>query len=412
MKHTVIVIGGGPAGLLAAATAAANGASVTLLERMDRPGRKLRICGKGRGNIGNTAPLDEFLTHFGKNFRFLRPALAHFFTTDTAELLHSLGVPTKEERGGRLFPESDSAQDLVDAFVRHARAQGVTIRTGCRVRSISRQGGGFEVGFGSQTLAADRIILTTGGASYPATGSTGDGYELAKNLGHAIVPIAPALIPLVTEGDTAARLQGLSLKNVRVELRVEGKKVGEDMGEMLFTHFGLSGPLILTLSKAAVRAVDQRKKTEILIDLKPALDPAKLDARLLRDLGEHGKMHVENLLRGLMPPKLIPICLEQTRLAADKVAHQVSAEERKRLRLWLKELRFTVSGYRPLREAIITSGGVDLSEVNPKTMQSRVCPGLFLAGEVLDMDADTGGFNLQAALSTGYLAGLSASDAP
>ena len=181
------------------------------------------------------------------------------------------------------------------------------------------------------------------------------------------------------------------------------------MGEMLFTHFGLSGPLILTLSKAAVRAVDQGKKTEILIDLKPALDPAKLDARLLRDLGKHGKMHMENLLRGLMPPKLIPVCLDQTGLAGDRAAHQISAEERKRLRLWLKELRFTVSGYRPLREAIITSGGVPLSEVNPKTMQSKLCPGLFLAGEVLDMDADTGGFNLQAALSTGYLAGLSAS---
>ncbi|PKN40612.1 MAG: aminoacetone oxidase family FAD-binding enzyme [Deltaproteobacteria bacterium HGW-Deltaproteobacteria-18] len=412
MNHSVIVIGGGPAGLLAAATAASGGASVTLLERMDRPGRKLRICGKGRGNIGNTAPLDEFLTHFGKNFRFLRPALSHFFTKDTIALLDALGVPTKEERGGRLFPASDSAQDLVDAFVRNARAKGVTIRTGCRVRGINRKDEQFEVSFGSQTLTADRIILTTGGASYPATGSTGDGYDLAKCLGHAIVPIAPALVPLITAGDTAARLQGLSLKNVRVELRVDGKKAGEDMGEMLFTHFGLSGPLILTLSKAAVRAVDQGKKTEILIDLKPALDPAKLDARLLRDLGEHGKMHMENLLRGLMPPKLIPVCLEQTRLAGDKAAHQISAEERKRLRLWLKELRFTVSGYRPLREAIITAGGVDLAEVNPKTMQSKICPGLFLAGEILDMDADTGGFNLQAALSTGYLAGLSASDIP
>jgi predicted Rossmann fold flavoprotein len=412
MNHSVIVIGGGPAGLLASATAASKGATVTLLERMDRPGRKLRICGKGRGNIGNTAPLNEFLTHFGKNFRFLRPALSHFFTTDTVELLNDLGVPTKEERGGRLFPVSDSAQDLVDAFVRNARTNGVTIRTGCRVRGVKRKDERFEVTFGTQTLTADRIILTTGGASYPATGSTGDGYELAKSLGHAIVPIAPALVPLITTGDTASKLQGLSLKNVRVELRVDGKKAGEDMGEMLFTHFGLSGPLILTLSKAAVRAVDQGKKTEILIDLKPALDTAKLDARLLRDLAEHGKMHLENLLRGLMPPKLIPVCLEQTRLAGDKAAHQISSEERKRLRLWLKELRFTVCGYRPMREAIITSGGVDLSEVNPKTMESKVCPGLFLAGEVLDMDADTGGFNLQAAMSTGYLAGLSASDAP
>jgi len=412
MKHTVIVIGGGPSGLLAAATAASRGASVTLLERMDRPGRKLRICGKGRGNIGNTAPLDEFLTHFGKNFRFLRPALAHFFTPDTIDLLDRLGVPTKEERGGRLFPVSDSAQDLVDAFVRHARASGVTIRTGCRVSDIRRLAEGFEITSGPHTLKADRVILATGGASYPATGSTGDGYDLARRLGHGITTIAPALIPLVTAGDAAARMQGLSLKNVRAELRVDGKKAGEQMGEMLFTHFGLSGPIILTLSKAAVQAVDQGKKTEIVIDLKPALDPAKLDARLLRDLGEHGKMHVENLLRGLMPPKLIPICLEQTGLAGDKAAHQVSAEERKRLRLWLKELRFTVSGYRPLREAIVTAGGVSLTEVNPKTMQSRICPGLFLAGEVLDMDADTGGFNLQAALSTGHLAGLSAATAP
>jgi len=412
MKHTVIVIGGGPSGLLAAATAASRGASVTLLERMDRPGRKLRICGKGRGNIGNTSPLDEFLTHFGKNFRFLRPALAHFFTPDTIDLLDSLGVPTKEERGGRLFPVSDSAQDLVDAFVRHARTSGATIRTGCRVSDIRRLAEGFEITSGPHSLRADRVILATGGASYPATGSTGDGYDLARRLGHGITTIAPALIPLVTEGDAASRLQGLSLKNVRAELRVDGKKTGDQMGEMLFTHFGLSGPIILTLSKAAVQAVDQGRKTEIVIDLKPALDPAKLDARLLRDLGGHGKMHVENLLRGLMPPKLIPVCLEQTGLAGDKAAHQISAEERKRLRLWLKELRFTVSGYRPLREAIVTAGGVSLTEVNPKTMQSRICPGLFLAGEVLDMDADTGGFNLQAALSTGHLAGLSAATAP
>jgi len=408
MKRTVIVIGGGPAGLMAAATAAAQGAEVTLLERMDRPGRKLRICGKGRGNIGNTAPQDEFLAHFGKNFRFLRPAFAHFFTDESLSLLQELGVPTKEERGGRIFPQSDSAQDLVDAYVRHARTQGAKLLTGSRVGAVRRSGDGFDVDFGSRTLRADRIVLATGGASYPATGSTGDGYELARTLGHSIEPITPALIPLVTSGDAAPRLQGLSLKNVRVELRIDGKKAREEMGEMLFTHFGLSGPVILTLSKGAVQAVDQGRRTEIFIDLKPALDPAKLDARLLRDLGAHGKMHMENLLRGLMPPKLIPICLEQVGLAADKAAHQISAEERKRLRMWLKEFRFTVCGYRPLREAIVTAGGVSLTEVNPKTMQSRICPGLFLAGEVLNMDADTGGYNLQAALSTGYLAGVSA----
>jgi predicted Rossmann fold flavoprotein len=379
---------------------------------MDRPGRKLRICGKGRGNIGNTAPLNDFLTHFGRNFRFLRPALAHFFTPDTVDLLDRLGVPTKEERGGRLFPASDNAQDLVDAFVRHARDCGVTIRTGCRVSDLRRLAEGFEVTFGAERLKADRVILATGGASYPATGSTGDGYDLAKRLGHGITSIAPALIPLVTAGDTAKRLQGLSLRNVRAELRVDGKKAAEQMGEMLFTHFGLSGPIILTLSKAAVQALEQGSRTEVLVDLKPALEPAKLDARLQRDLNEHGKMHLENLLRGLMPPKLIPVCLDQTGLAGDKPANQISSEERKRLRIWLKELRFTVTGHRPLREAIITAGGVSLTEVNPKTMQSRICPGLFLAGEILDMDADTGGFNLQAALSTGHLAGLSAATAP
>ncbi len=409
MKHfDLIVIGGGPAGLLAAATAAERGASTLILERMDRPGRKLRICGKGRGNIGNTAPLDEFLGHFGKNFRFLRPTCGHFFTQDSIDLLTRLGVPTKVERGGRVFPESDSAQDLVDAYVRHARTQGATIQTGVRIRDIRRFEDGFELTTPSQTFRAARVILATGGASYPATGSTGDGYELAKSLGHAITPITPALIPLVTAGDTAARLQGLSLKNVRAELRVGGKKAGEEMGEMLFTHFGLSGPIILTLSKSAVRGLAANQTVDIVLDLKPALDPAKLDARLLRDLNEHGKMHVDNLLRGLMPPKLIPVCLEQTGLTPDKAAHQISAAERKTLRQWLKELRFPVTGHRPLREAIITAGGVALAEVNPKTMESRVCPGLFLAGEVLDMDADTGGFNLQAALSTGYLAGLSA----
>lgn len=407
-KSDIIVIGGGPAGLLAAATAAGHGASVLLLERMDRPGRKLRICGKGRGNIGNTAPLDEFLSHFGKNFRFLRPAFGHFFTQNTIDLFEGLNVPTKVERGGRVFPESDSAQDLVDALIRNARTKGATIQTGCRIREVVHSDRGFEVRVGQQTFLSAKLILATGGASYPATGSTGDGYELAKSLGHSLVRIAPALVPLVTAGDAAQRLQGLSLKNVRAELRVDGKKAGEEMGEMLFTHFGLSGPIILTLSKAAVQGVDDRKKVEIVIDLKPALDVNKLDARLLRDLNEHGKMHVDNLLRGLMPPKLIPVCLEQTGLSEDKVAHQISATERKRLRTWLKEFRFSISGYRPLRDAIVTAGGVPLPEVNPKTMESRVCSGLYLAGEVLDMDADTGGFNLQAAFSTGYLAGLSA----
>jgi predicted Rossmann fold flavoprotein len=393
---------------MAAATAASKGASTLLLERMDRPGRKLRICGKGRGNIGNIAPMDEFLSHFGKNFRFLRPAFSHFFTQDNCQLLNSLNVPTKIERGGRIFPVSDNAQDLVDAYSGLARKQGVQIITTARITTIVAQENTFQISTNTSHYSAQHVLLATGGASYPATGSTGDGYKLAQSLGHTIIPPRPALIPLITAGNTASRLQGLSLKNVRAQLRVEGKKIAEHMGEMLFTHFGLSGPIILTLSKLAVQALDQKKKTEILIDLKPALDPAKLDARLLRDLNTHGKMHMDNLLKKLLPPKLIPICLEQISLSENKMAHQISAQERKQLRLWLKELRFVVTGYRPLREAIVTAGGISLGEVHAKTMESKICPGLFFAGEILDMDADTGGFNLQAALSTGYLAGLNA----
>jgi hypothetical protein len=257
-------------------------------------------------------------------------------------------------------------------------------------------------------LRADAVIVATGGASYPGTGSTGDGYRLAESVGHTIVPIRPALVPLETAGDVAPRLQGLSLHNVNVRLWINGKKQAEAFGEMLFTHFGVSGPIILSLSGRIVDALRQGRRVTLSIDLKPALDERKLDARLLRDLDAHGKRQFRTLLKDLLPSKLIPVCTDLTSISPYKVGHQITAQERKRLRTWLKDFRLEVTGHRPLAEAIITAGGVDVREIDPRTMASRLVDGLYFAGEVLDVDADTGGYNLQAAFSTGWLAGRSA----
>jgi predicted Rossmann fold flavoprotein len=271
---------------------------------------------------------------------------------------------------------------------------------------------GVQVGGGSrapgQVYRAGAVILATGGASYPATGSTGDGYRLAESVGHNIVPIRPALVPLETAGDVAPRLQGLSLRNVAVRLQVDGKKRAEGLGEMLFTHFGVSGPLVLSQSRQAVDALQRGQEVTLCIDLKPALDERKLDARLLRDLDTHGKRQFRTLLKDLLPQKLIPVCIDLTGIPPHKVAHQITAQERQRLRRWLKDFRLEVTGHRSFAEAIITAGGVDTRQVDPRTMASRLVKGLYFAGEVLDVDADTGGYNLQAAFSTGWVAGRAA----
>jgi len=419
----VIVIGAGPAGLMAAGQAAEQGATVLLLEKMDRPGRKLRITGKGRCNLTNVAPLSDFVAHFGPNGRFLRQAFSRFFTPDLVAFLEGLGVPTVTERGGRVFPASQEATDIVDALLRWVRDRGVTLRTRSPVERLLVEGervtgvriAGNQVssekpGFSDseRLYRADAVIVATGGASYPATGSTGDGYRLAESVGHTVVPIRPALVPLETAGDVAPRLQGLSLRNVAVRLWVDGKKQGELFGEMLFTHFGLSGPTVLSLSRQTIDALRLGQSVRLSIDLKPALDERKLDARLLRDLDAHGKQQFRTLLKGLLPRKLIPVCLDLTGIPPEKLAHQITAQERKRLRAWLKDFRLQVTGHRSFREAIITAGGVDTREVDPRTMASRLVEGLYFAGEVLDVDADTGGYNLQAAFSTGWLAGRSA----
>ena len=409
-RRQVIVVGGGAAGLMAAGQAAGQGAETLLLEKMNHPGRKLRIAGKGRCNLTNVAPVSEFITHFGPNGRFLRQAFAQFFNSDLAAFFEELGVRTVTERGGRVFPASSQAQDVVDALARWVGERGVTLQTRSPAKRLLVEGGrvtGVQASRG-QIHRADAIIVATGGASYPATGSTGDGYRLAASVGHTIVPIRPALVPLETAGDIAPRLQGLSLRNVTVRVWVNGKKQAEAFGEMLFTHFGLSGPIILSLSRQVVDALLINQSVILSIDLKPALDEGKLDARLLRDLDARGKRQFRTLLKGLLPSKLIPVCIDMTGIPPDKMAHQITAQERKRLRMWLKDFRLEVAGHRPFTEAIITAGGVDTREVDPRSMASRLLEGLYFAGEVLDVDADTGGYNLQAAFSTGWGAGRSA----
>ena len=413
-QRAVIVIGGGPAGLMAAGQASLCGARVTLLEKMDRPGRKLAITGKGRCNLTNVAELPDFLTHFGPNSRFLRGAFHRFFVDELLGFFNQLGIKTITERGGRVFPVSNDAGEIVKALVNWAKTSGVEIRSQIRAEKLvvsQNQIKGVTVKSQShptpEMLPVDAVIIATGGASYPGTGSTGDGYRLAKTVGHTIVPIRPALVPLTTFGNVAARLQGLSLKNAGVKVFANNKKIAAEFGEMLFTHFGLSGPVILTISKLVVDALSIKQKVRIGIDLKPALDEPKLDLRLQRDFELHGKMQFKKILKELLPQKLIPVCIDLVKIPAEKSGSQITGEERRRLLRWLKDFSFEVSGHRNFSEAIITAGGVALNEVDSQTMQSKIIKGLFFAGELLDIDADTGGYNLQAAFSTGWRAGQS-----
>jgi predicted Rossmann fold flavoprotein len=406
-RRKVIVIGAGAAGLMAAGRAAELGAETLLLEKMNRPARKLSITGKGRCNLTNLASVPEFIQHFGPNGRFLRQAFSQFFASELLAFFDEHGLKTVTERGGRVFPASGRAEDVVDALTSWTETGGVTLRTRSPVERLAVQGHrtvGVRVQAG-RVYQADAVVIATGGVSYPATGSTGDGYRLARSVGHTVVPVRPALVPLETSGRVAKKLQGLSLKNVTASVWVNGKKQAEMFGEMLFTHFGVSGPIILSLSRLAVDWLRLGHNVALSIDLKPGLDDRAIEARLLRDLKTYGKRQFGTLLKGLLPRKLIPVCIELTGIPPGRIAHQMTASERKRLRAWLKDFRMEVVGHRPFEEAIITAGGVDTREVNPRTMASRLSEGLYLAGEVLDMDADTGGYNLQAAFSTGWVAG-------
>jgi hypothetical protein len=405
----VIVIGGGAAGLMAAGQAAEAGAETLLLEKMKRPGRKICITGKGRCNITNIAEISEFIGHFGKTGNFLRQPFARFFNNELMEFLEELGLKQVKERGGRVFPASGKAPEVLKVLLKWLQQCGVEIKESSPVEELIIEAGRITgvVVLGRKILC-DAVILATGGASYPVTGSTGDGYRLAGTAGHQVVPIRPALVPLVTGGSIAGRMAELNLRNIKVRMLVNGKKYKEAFGELVFSKFGLTGPVILTLSGYAVDAIQNGDKVTFAIDLKPALDENKLEARLLRDFASRGQEDFASLLRGLLPREMVPICLELTNIPADRKVHSVSAKERRRLRTWLKDFRLEVTGFRPFAEAIVTAGGVDTREVDPRTMESRLTKGLFLAGELLDIQGDTGGYNLQAAFSTGWLAGRSA----
>jgi predicted Rossmann fold flavoprotein len=410
-SYDVCVIGGGAAGMMAAIKAARDGASVIILEKMNRPGRKLSITGKGRCNLTNIAPLSEFLEHTGPDPKFLRNAFSVFFTKELLDFMEVSGVKTVTERGGRVFPESEQAKEIVDAFTHELNRLKVRIAVNNHVSRIVISNGsanGVELKDRS-FVQARKIILATGGSSYAGTGSTGDGYRLAADAGHSVRKPIPALVPFVTEGDVAEELQGLALKNVKASVYIENKKAGDAFGEMLFAHFGLTGPIILTLSRQFGRDILEGKKAEISIDLKPALDDQTLDKRLLRELDEHGKMQVKSILRTLLPGSMVQVCCRLLELDADKLGNQVSSAERKKLRVWLKNFRFKINGMRGFDEAIITSGGISTKEIDPRTMESKLIKNLYFAGEVIDLDADTGGYNLQIAFSTGWVAGKACS---
>ena len=410
MKKTVI-IGGGAAGLMAACAAAEKygGRAVTVIEKNRRPGRKLMITGKGRCNVTNNCDRDTLISNVPANGRFLFSAFSDFGTADTMEFFEKRGVPLKTERGNRVFPVSDKASDIVDALVNAVNKSGVKILTAEAEEILTEN---FSV-TGVRTrdgeiLEADSVILATGGMSYPVTGSTGDGYEMAGMLGHTVTPLKASLVPLNVKQGFCSRLSGLSLKNVTLTVYESGRKkpVFSELGEMLFTHFGISGPLVLSAS-AHMRKMGSAEYTAY-IDLKPALDEQKLDSRILRDFEEEKNRNFGNSLDKLLPKSIIPVIISLSGIAPDTKVNQISREQRARLCGVLKALRLDITGFRPIEEAIITGGGISVKEINPSTMESKLVSGLFFAGEIIDADAYTGGFNLQIAFSTGHLAGKNA----
>lgn len=408
MNHKrIAVVGGGAAGLMAAIAAAEGGGQVTLLEPNDRLGKKLNITGKGRCNVTNNCSREELLQNIPRNGRFLYGAFARFDSRDAMAFFEKLGVPLKTERGNRVFPQSDCAFDVSGALRRRCERLGVKwVRD--RAVSVDTDGGRVCGVTGQQgTYPAEAVILATGGVSYPATGSTGDGYRMARDLGHEIVPPCGSLVPLVSGDDACRRMQGLALKNVELTaLNGKNKVQFRDFGELLFTHFGVSGPLVLSAS-AHLRHWD-REQYRLSIDLKPALDWEKLEARILRDLGENPNRDFEKILAGLVPHSMVPVILERLEIPAGLKANSVTKAQRRALEELLKGFTVSVTGPRPVAEAIVTSGGVKVNQVQPSTMESKLTPGLYFAGEILDVDAYTGGFNLQIAWSTGHLAGTSA----
>ncbi len=400
MTYDVAVIGGGPAGMFAAITAAKRGKKVLLLEKNERLGKKLLITGKGRCNVTNDCTDREVMANVPRNGRFLFSALAACDPAFVMAFFEDAGCPLKTERGNRVFPVSDRSQSVLDALVQEMRRSGVTVRT-ARVKEILTENGEVcGLSTDKEKISAKAVILATGGLSYPTTGSNGDGYAMAKALGHTVTPTEGSLVPLETAGEEAQRMQGLSLRNVAVKLVNEKNKVlFKDFGELLFTHFGISGPTVLSAS------AHLKGTCRLIIDLKPALEEAKLDARLLRDLEMYQNRTMENALTDILPRSMIPVILGRCQIPLDLQANSLTRQQRRSLIETMKGFSLEITGKRPVAEAIITSGGIKISEIDPKTMESKLVPGLYFAGEIIDCDAYTGGFNLQIAWATAYAAG-------
>ena len=407
----IVIIGAGAAGLLAGIAACSAGSQVTIFEKMRKPGRKMLITGKGRCNITNASDIAEIIKNIPGNGRFLQSALNRFTNEDIVELLESHGCPTKVERGNRVFPVSDKSQDVVDTLVKIYSELGGKLKLDTQVTEIlTKEGQALGVKTKDGEYYFDAVILCGGGASYPGTGSDGSGARLASKVGHRIIELKPSLVPLESDYPYLEALQGLSLRNVRGTLLADGKKIGEEFGEMLFTHFGVSGPIVLSLSNLAAKSLALGQEVELVLDLKPALSLEKLDARVQRDFTTYSRKQLVNGLKDLLPQSLIPVVLDMAYLEENKFINQLSRQERARLVGTLKNFIVPITKTRPIAEAIVTQGGVSVKEINPNTMESKLVKKLFFAGEVMDVDGYTGGYNLQAAYSSGYAAGLAAAN--
>lgn len=405
----VVVIGGGAAGLMAAVIAGREGAKVTLLEKMNYVGKKMGITGKGRCNITNACDMSDFIKNTPGNGKFLYGAYERFTNEDLLQLLHDAGLETKVERGGRVFPASDSALDVRNTFMKLMKHYGVDVHLEEPVKKLLVDDGVVTgVVTDKETYHADAVVIATGGKSYPATGSTGDGYILAAQVGHKITDIRPSLVPIVTEESWVKDLMGLSLRNVELSVVAKNKVQAKMFGEMMFTHFGITGPIVLSLSHTVGKLMRKKNIGTIGLDinLKPALSPETLDKRLQKDFDLYSKKQLINGMKDLLPSRLIPLIIELAGIDPQKPINQISKEERQQIGYMLQHMPLTVKGLRPVEEAIVTAGGISLKEFNPKTMESKLVKGLYGAGEVLDIDAFTGGYNLQAAFSTGYVVAM------
>ena len=406
MSEKIGVIGGGPAGMIAAGFAGSRGKDVTLIEKNNKLGKKLFITGKGRCNITNATPIDNFFDNVITNRDFMYSGFYSFTNEDIMNLLKSYGLIMKVERGNRVFPSTDKSSDVIKTFEKFLVDNNVKILLNMEVNDIYKDKNGFVVRFKDKgALRFQKLILATGGKSYPFTGSTGDGYKFAQKFGHNLIPLKPSLVPIEVEDSWIKELQGLSLKNVTLTSYVENSKIHEEFGEMVFTHYGISGPIVLSTSNYINKY--KNKNIKLAIDLKPALTEEKLDSRILRDFEKYKNKHIKNGLKDLLPQRLIPVVIRKAEIDEEKPINQITKAERIKLVYILKNLSLNFKRFRPIEEAIITSGGISTKEINSSTMESKIIPGLYFAGEIIDVDALTGGYNLQIAYSTGYLAGIS-----